>query len=179
MVTAIVVMTLIGVLLGGLLAAAVQLLHVEGNPMVEDIAAMLPGTNCGQCGFPGCQAAAEALVNQQSSPRCCPPGGSVLAQRIADKLGLELADEQGADEDDSRPLIARIDPWLCIGCGRCIKVCPTDAILGAVKQLHGVFPEACIGCRKCVDACNEHCIDMVPEALSLDNWVWPKPRVYS
>jgi len=171
MFTAVAVLTLLGISLGLLLGYADKIFAVEENPLVKEIESMLPGTHCGQCGFPGCGGAAQAIADGEAAVTCCPPGGRSLAQALADKLGVT------ADLSDmaSAPLLARIDESLCTGCCRCYRVCPTDAIMGANKQIHVVFAEACTGCNKCVDACPEDCISMQPEQETLDNWHWPKP----
>jgi electron transport complex protein RnfB len=75
------------------------------------------------------------------------------------------------------PKIARIEKELCVGCTRCFKVCPTNAIVGANKQLHVVMEKACIGCTKCAEECPEDCISMIPEPVTLNNWHWPKPEL--
>ncbi len=171
MVIAVAVLTLLGLTLGLLLGFADKVFAVDENPLVKEVESLLPGTHCGQCGFPGCAGAAQAMVDGKASVTCCPPGGRTLAQALAEKLGVE------ADLSDmaSEPMIASIEPSLCTGCCRCYRVCPTDAILGANKQIHAVFADACTGCGKCVAACPEECLHLHPEQQTLDNWHWPKP----
>ena len=60
------------------------------------------------------------------------------------------------------PAVAVIDEPNCIGCALCLKVCPTDAILGASKFLHVVLPADCTGCEKCLPVCPTDCISMQP-----------------
>lgn len=171
MIAAIFVMTLLGLLLGASLGYAAKLFHVEGNPMVEEITQLMPGTHCGQCGFAGCGAAAEAIVSGDAEVTCCPPGGKQLAETLANKLGVAV----DLDDLDAEPAYASINASLCTGCTRCYKVCPTDAIVGANKQIHVVLQAACTGCKGCQKICPENCIEMKPEAETLDNWHWPKP----
>ena len=159
MIAAILSLTLLGAALGVILGVANKFLQVEGNPLVEELITMMPGSNCGQCGFPGCSGAATAIADGTAAPTCCPPGGKSLAAAIAAKLGLtvDLSEE------------------LCIGCCRCSKVCPTDAIIGAAKQVHNVFREACTGCSSCVAKCPTDALVMKPVPVTLQHWVMPKP----
>ncbi|MFZ2268961.1 MAG: RnfABCDGE type electron transport complex subunit B [Azonexus sp.] len=172
MIAAILSLTLLGAAFGILLGIANKFLQVEGNPVVEELLALMPGSNCGQCGFPGCSGAAEAIVDGSAAPTCCPPGGKALAAAIAEKLGIEV-DLSGMT--DEGPKIALVAEELCIGCCRCSKVCPTDAILGAAKQIHNVLREACTGCSSCIEKCPTEALVMVPVPVTLQHWVMPKP----
>lgn len=172
MIAAVTTLTLMGLILGYGLAVAAKLFHVEADPVAEEIAELMPGTHCGQCGFAGCNAAADAIVTGEADLTCCPPGGKQLAETIAELLGVSI----DLDGMQSEPLYASIKADTCTGCTRCYKVCPTDAIIGATKQIHAVINAACTGCGSCVKACPEDCIDMVPEPVVLENWHWPKPR---
>jgi electron transport complex protein RnfB len=78
---------------------------------------------------------------------------------------------------DSGPQLAHVAEEICIGCCKCIKVCPTDAILGAAKQIHNVIREACTGCGACVDRCPTEAMTMMPMPITLQHWIWPKPMV--
>lgn len=167
-------LTVLGVVLGIALGIASRVFRVEGNPLVSEVETMMPGSNCGQCGFAGCAAAAAAIVAGEAVPTCCPPGGKGLAQALAGKLGLTLDLSGVADEG---PKLAVVFEEICIGCSRCIKVCPTDAILGAPKQIHSVLQEACTGCGGCLDRCPTEAVQMVPVPVTLPTWVWPKPAV--
>lgn len=169
-------LSVLGVVLGGLLSIAARLLRVEANPLVDELEAMLPGLQCGQCSFPGCRGAAEALANGQATVKLCPPGGTALAMKLAEKLHVEV-DLSG--DEEKHPLIAVIEEGGCIGCTKCIQVCPTDAIVGAAKQMHTVIPNACVGGAKCVVVCPTDCIAMVPvppAEVTLKTWHWPKPE---
>lgn len=128
MLAAVLSLTVLGAVLGVVLGVANRFLQVEGNPLVDEVLEMMPGSNCGQCGFPGCSGAASALVDGSAAATVCPPGGKALASALAAKLGLSL-DLSGMD--DSGPKLAAVAEELCIGCCRCAKVCPTDAIVGA------------------------------------------------
>lgn len=167
-------LTALGLGLGFMLGAAARYFKVEGDPLADEIEALLPGSQCGQCGYPGCRPAAEALVAGQASATLCPPGGKALAEQLAVKLNLDL--EMG-DVEDAEPLLARVDESTCIGCTRCFKVCPTDAIVGAPRQIHAIVADACTGCGKCVAVCPTECLQLHPVKVTLRNWRWPKPRL--
>lgn len=166
------VLTVLGLGLGWLLGLAAKVFAVtDGNPLAEQIEGLLPNSQCGQCGFPGCKPAAQAIADGDAPVTVCPPGGRALAETIADIMGIDI-NSIGAT---SEPLLARIDAALCTGCTRCYKACPTDAIVGATKQLHVVISAACTGCAKCAEACPEDCISLTPQTVSLSNWHWSKP----
>lgn len=172
MIAAILSLTVLGAVLGVLLGIANRFLKVEGNPIVEELTAMMPGSNCGQCGFPGCSGAAAAIAGGTAEPTCCPPGGKALASAIAAKLGLSLDLSAVADEG---PKVAVVAEELCIGCCRCARVCPTDAFVGAAKQIHNVLQDACTGCASCIEKCPTEALSMRPVPVTLQHWVMPKP----
>lgn len=145
---------------GYALGLAAIRLQVEGNPLVEQISELLPNGQCGQCGFPGCGQAAQAIAEGKAGPDCCPPGGNSLAQKIAALLGVSLEASVGKG-----PLLAAIDMSECDGCGRCFKKCPFDAIVGAPRQLHGVIADACTGCGLCSNVCPHGGINLYPDPL--------------
>lgn len=165
-------LTVLGIALGALLVAASHFLKVEGNPLTGEIERMLPGTQCGQCGYPGCSKAAEALVDGEAKVTLCPPGGRSLAAKLAAKLGVTLDLSSVAEKE---PMVAFVNEDLCIGCTRCFKRCPTDALVGANRQIHVVIADACTGCEKCMEACPTECISMKPIPTTLQTWHWPKP----
>ncbi len=171
---AIMTLTVLGLGLGFLLGMAARYFKVEQNPLVEEIEQLLPGSQCGQCGFPGCRPAAEALVDGRVGAGLCPPGGIVLAERLANRLSLEL-DHTGLETPG--PRIARVSESTCIGCARCFKACPTDAIVGAPKQIHAVISEACTACGKCVDVCPTECLTLHTVEVTLGSWRWQKPEL--
>lgn len=174
MIAAIASLSTLGLALGLLLGFAARRLKVEGNPLVAELEALLPGSQCGQCGFPGCTGAANALAEGSAPVTLCPPGGRDLVVILAAKLGVEV-DLSGVKENV--PMIAEVREDLCIGCTRCYKVCPTDAILGAAKQVHAVFREACTACGKCVDICPTEALLMTPVPATLQSWYWRKPEL--
>lgn len=172
MIAAIVSLSLLGLALGLVLGVADRIFAVEGNPFIAEIEAMMPGSQCGQCGYPGCAGAAKAVAEGLAPVTLCPPGGKALAQSLAARMGVSL---DMADVQDAGPQLATIAEELCIGCCRCLKTCPTDAIVGAAKQIHNVLREACTGCNNCIAKCPTEALSMKPVPVSLQHWVWPKP----
>ncbi|SEJ79590.1 electron transport complex protein RnfB [Pseudomonas linyingensis] len=165
-------LAVMGLLLGsGLGLAARKFAVSDDNPLLKEIEGLMPGSQCGQCGFPGCGPAASALVEGQAAVTCCPPGGVALAEKLAELLGVTLDAGQM-----SAPLLARIDAAQCTGCTRCYRACPTDAIVGASGQIHSVLRDACTGCARCQEACPEDCVALVTQAPTLDTWRWSKPQ---
>ena len=160
-----------GVILG---YAAIQF-KVEGNPIVDQIDAILPQTQCGQCGYPGCRPYAEAIAGGDLINKC-PPGGENTIQELADLLDVEPLplDEEHGEEKGKQVAYIREDE--CIGCTKCIQACPVDAILGAAKQMHTVIADECTGCDLCVEPCPVDCIDMLPVATTIRSWGWQKPE---
>lgn len=165
-------LTGLGLTLGWMLGYAARRLKVESNPVVESVEALLPGSQCGQCGYPGCGPAAEAMAEGRVPVTACPPGGRALAEELAGLLGVSV-DLSGVE--DKAPVVARIQESLCIGCTKCFKRCPTDAIVGGSKMIHAVFDDACTGCEKCFDVCPTECIEMVPVTPTQQTWYWPMP----
>ncbi|MEJ2692088.1 MAG: electron transport complex subunit RsxB [Candidatus Thiodiazotropha sp.] len=172
MLSAIFIVTALGLAMGALLGLASKYLAVEGNPLQGEIEELLPGSQCGQCGYPGCSPAAEAMANGEAPVTLCPPGGKALAEALAEKLGVSV---DLSTVEEKAPMIAFIHENLCIGCTKCFKRCPTDAVLGAPKQIHAVFADACTGCEKCFDVCPTECIEMREVKPTLQTWYWPEP----
>ena len=170
---AIAIMALGAVVLGAALGYASIKFKVEGDPLVEKIEAILPQTQCGQCGYPGCKPYAEAIANGEEINKC-PPGGVEGVQRLADLLGREV---KPLDAEEKPKQIAIIDENTCIGCTLCIQACPVDAIVGAAKQMHTIIAQQCTGCELCLPPCPVECIRMEPIAQNIDNWKWKYPVV--
>ena len=163
----------LGIALGLLLGLAARIFAVEEeNPLVKEIESMMPGSQCGQCGFPGCTAAATALVEGEAPINCCPPGGKALVEQLATLLGVDM-DSVG---EAPVPMVASINETNCTGCTKCYRACPTDAVVGANGQIHVILQSACTGCAKCAEACPEDCVSLAPESTTLDSWQWTKPQ---
>ena len=174
MLTALISLTILGALLGLILGVAAKVFRVEGNAMIAELNDILPGSQCGQCGFPGCNGAAQALAEGRAPVTLCPPGGRAVALALALKLGVD-ADMSGVQ--DAAPRVADVQEELCIGCTRCFKVCPTDAIMGAAQQIHSVFREACTACGKCEEICPTESIRLQPVPVTMHAWYWHKPKI--
>ncbi len=165
----------LSLLFGAVLGFAAIRFRVEGNPIVEQIDDLLPQTQCGQCGYPGCRPYAEAIAGGDAINKC-PPGGQATINALASLLDMpapSLDAEHGEASDVKKVAFIREDE--CIGCTKCIQACPMDAILGAAKHMHTVIADECTGCDLCVEPCPVDCIDMVPVQASLDTWTWTPP----
>jgi len=170
------VLALLGLALafGTLLGFASVRFRVEGNPIVEQIDKLLPQTQCGQCGFPGCKPYAEAIANGEAINKC-PPGGEATIQALAELLDVEAVPLDAEHGEEKGKMVAQIREDECIGCTKCIQACPVDAILGAAKQMHTVIASECTGCDLCVEPCPVDCIDMIPVPQTLRDWSWHSP----
>lgn len=177
MISALLVMSAIAVVLGAVLGYAAIKFRVEGNPLAEKIDAVLPQTQCGQCGFPGCKPYAEAIAAGEADINRCPPGGEEGIQKLAELLGVEPK-PFGEDSQPKPKSVAIIDENTCIGCTLCIQACPVDAIVGAAKQLHIIIAADCTGCELCLPPCPVDCIEMRQITENISNWKWKYP-VYS
>jgi len=163
---------LLGVAFGALLGFASVKFHVEGNPVSEQINSLLPQTQCGQCGYPGCKPYADAVAQGDEINKCV-PGGQSTVEAIADLLGV---DSKPLDAEEKPKQVAFIREDECIGCTKCIQACPMDAILGSAKHMHTVIVSECTGCDLCVEPCPVDCIEMRPIPVSLQTWKWDLPK---
>lgn len=175
MLSAIIAITALAAAFGLLLGYSAVRFKVEGDPVVDQIDALLPQTQCGQCTFPGCRPYAEAIATGKADINQCPPGGEATIQALADLLGREAKPLNPENGMESEKMVAVIDENVCIGCTLCIRACPVDAILGATKQMHTVIADECTGCKLCVEPCPVDCIRMEPVGETLETWRWPFP----
>ena len=160
---------------GAVLGFAAVRFKTEGNPIADQINDLLPQTQCGQCGYPGCRPYAEAIAGAGEAINKCPPGGEAGIQALAALLDMEAVPLDAEHGEEKVKAVAFIREAECIGCTKCIQACPVDAILGAAKQMHTVLPEACHACELCATECPTQAIAMKPVLPTLDTWHWPKP----
>ena len=138
--------------------------------LVRQIHAALPQTQCTRCGYPDCQAYAEAIGRGQAAINQCPPGGEEGVARLAAIIGQPPLSLNPANGLEGPRSVAVIDEAWCIGCTLCLPVCPTDAILGSNKMMHTVIEQHCTGCELCIAVCPVDCISL--ETVSGERTGW-------
>lgn len=174
----------LGVLFGGLLAYAAKRFAVEEDPRVETVCDLLPGANCGACGFAGCSSAAEKIVAGEVPVDSCIPGGKKVADTICEVLGIESVasegrkvaeihclgtkdvapdkfDYQGVKDCKAAMMYSggfKACTYGCLGLGTCVDVCPFEALSMGENGLPQVDTEKCVGCGVCAKACPRNVI---------------------
>lgn len=191
-VTAVIIMTGLGVVFATILATADRFLYVEEDPRLEEVEALLPGNNCGACGEPGCAAFAARLVKGELAPGGCTVSGEEALIQIANLLGVdvggdekqvarlkcaggeglagELADYAGISSCRAAVLVdggGRACTWGCLGLADCERVCTFDAIHMNWEGLPQVNVDACTACGDCVDVCPLDLFTLVPLSQQL------------
>ena len=177
-----------GALFGAGLAWASRKFAVESDSRIDEIEEILPGANCGGCGYPGCRGFAEAVVTAGAPVDGCPVGGSAVAAQVAEIMGVRLEDsgerlvalvrcggghaeaKQRAEYvgmDDCRAAVvvgggAKGCEYGCLGLASCVKACPFDAFAMGPNGLPIVDKAACTACGRCVVACPRDLIALVP-----------------
>ena len=171
-----------------------KLLHVEEDPRIEATNLMLPGTNCGACGFPGCAGLAEAIVDGSALPGKCTVMTEDEREALASFLGVDAGAEEkvvarlacagginvarnrahyeGIETCRGASLIAgggKACFWGCLGIGDCETVCDFDAIVMNEHELPVVIEDRCTACGDCVDACPKDLFSLHPVSHRL--WV--------
>jgi len=171
-----------------LLSVCYRFLSVKGDPKLDLFMSILPGANCGACGFAGCLGFAESLTREGAEPTGCLAGGSAVAARLAEAMGISMEAQaelvafvacragrkaakkkyiyDGVDNCQAASLLFGGDKecdYGCIGLGSCVRVCPFDAIGINEEGLAVVDREKCRSCRKCVKACPRQLISMAPK----------------
>lgn len=177
----------LGLLFGWVLTYASKKFAVEVDPRVEQLCRILPGTNCGGCGYPGCTAYAEAVVKGDVTPNRCAPGGLEVASKVAEILGLEAEEVipqvavvqckggreeaklrykyQGMEDCKAAQLVAggpKACIYGCLGLGTCVRACPFGALEMGHNGLPVVHEEKCTGCGLCTQACPRNIIRLIP-----------------
>jgi len=153
---ALVVVTLLGI--------AARRFAPAGNAVIDRVNALLPQTQCAQCGHPGCRPYAEAIVTENAPLNRCPPGGETTIVALAELLNRPVVDPDPNYGIRKPRMVAIIDESACIGCALCLQACPVDAILGAHRYMHTVLEKECTGCELCVTPCPVDCIRMTAGA---------------
>lgn len=192
MITALLVLCGVGLVMAALLAVGRKAFAVEVDKKLELLMDIMPGANCGGCGFPGCSGYAKALAEGSARPTACPPGGPTLAEDIGKILGIEvevaepmtalIACAGGNDASPKRSQYNGVKDckaahavaggpkacvYGCMGLGSCIDACAFDAIFTTSNGLVRVDPDKCTGCKKCVETCPRKIIKMVPQKASV------------
>ena len=170
------------------LSLAYKKFEVETDPNIEAIREVLPGANCGACGYPGCDGFAAAVAVGEAPTNGCPVGGAALVEDIAKILGVEAdaAEEvvakvlcqgdmekakdkyiyEGVKDCAAASLLAggpKTCDYGCMGFGDCVRVCQFDAIHINDKGIAVVDEDKCTACGLCVEACPKDLIEMVPK----------------
>ena len=133
---------------------------MSAETLVQRIDAVLPQTQCQRCGYADCYAYAQALAENSADLNQCPPGGDDTITALAQLLQRAAKPLNPTHGVYALRTVAVIDEAVCIGCTRCILVCPVDAILGATKLMHSVIASECTGCELCIPPCPVDCIVM-------------------
>jgi len=177
----------LGLAFGLMLAVAYRLLHVEEDPRLDQLESMLPGSNCGACGSPGCRAFAESVLAGTNPPAGCTVASPDAIEGIADYLGVDageavsrvarlhcaggasrarqLAAYEGVDSCRTAHLVGgggKACTWGCLGLADCEVACDFDAITMNADRLPVVNLDTCTACGDCVEACPRDLFELVP-----------------
>ena len=139
----------------------------SASQLVDCIDALLPQTQCGQCGYAGCRPYAEAVATGRAGINRCPPGGDDTVHELAALLGVAAVPVDPRCGATKPPAVAVINESLCIGCTLCVAACPVDAIVGSARLMHTVVGRDCTGCELCIPPCPVDCIAMLPTGMEL------------
>ncbi len=187
LVSSFVVLGGLGVIFGALLAVAAQRFAVEEDPRVETICDLLPGANCGACGFPGCVSFAEKVVSGEAPIDACIPGGKTVCDSVCEVIGAEASGDDvkkvvqvfclgtkgvahdkfeyhGVPDCKAAAMFSggfKACEYGCLGLGTCVEVCPFDAMHMGADGLPKVDVEKCTGCCVCAKACPREILRIV------------------
>ena len=192
MFTPILIFTILGFALGIVITFADNKLRVAEDTRIKEIASFLPGANCGACGFAGCAAFAEAIVNGKAKPSSCIPGGTSVSAKITKFLGISVTEnvvktakihcKGGIAEAKERAVYDGIADCFaavligngskeceygCLGFGNCVKICPLGAIFINKNGVAEVNDEKCAGCGMCISFCPRKLIDVSLESQKI------------
>jgi len=186
--SAMIILGALGLLFGVILALASKIFHVDKDPRVEQIEAILPGANCGACGAPGCAGFAEGVVEGKFDLSGCTVGGGDVARLVAEIMGTEAGEVikmmavvqcrgdkdncvdraiyQGVQDCHAAVLIdegAKGCEYGCLGLGTCVRACPFNALVMGKNGLPVVLESLCTGCGSCVKACPRGIMALIPD----------------
>lgn len=170
----IIALSLLGLLAGIILGYAASRFHNDNDsdPLIETIDNVLPQSQCAQCGYPGCRPYAEAIANGEAINKCI-SGGEPLMLKLAEIMAIEpqyIKSDTPATPPERH--IVYINESDCIGCTKCAKICPVDAIVGSNKLMHTVISDLCTGCDLCISPCPMDCIEKHAITITPSNWKW-------
>ncbi len=180
------VMCGVGAAAGVLLTIAAKIFYVPTDPKADEVREVLPGVNCGACGYVGCDEYAKAVASGEAGINLCVPGGSAVVGNIASIMGAANTTErkiqiarvrcqgncnratekyayQGINSCSAAAQLFdghKACPYGCLGHGDCVRACPFDAI-DIVNDIAVINEKKCKSCRKCVAACPKQLIEMV------------------
>ena len=138
--------------------------------LAEKIFTALPQTQCTRCGYPDCQAYAQAIAHDGTAINQCSPGGAEGIDRLSKITGQTVQPLNPENGIEGPRSVAFIDENWCIGCTLCVDACPTDAIVGSNKLMHTVIEPHCTGCELCLPVCPVDCIEL--ETITPDRTGW-------
>ena len=189
---AVLVLGALGLGFGLLLIVANKVFEMPSNPQRDEVRNALPGANCGGCGFAGCDALADAIIEGKAPISACPVGGAAVANEIAKILGIEAMPDQVRNiatvvcQGSSERCLNKFDyhgiqdcvaaslindgnracKYACLGLGTCVRACKFDAIhINERTGIAEVDPEKCQSCGACVRACPKHVLSLQPETV--------------
>ncbi len=186
-ITAMLVMACLGLVMSLFLGIAAKIFYVYVDPRVEEISDILPGANCGGCGYAGCSDYAEAIVKGEAPPNKCVAGGENVIEAVCAIMGVKATLEErkvtkifcrgdnekarrdfkylGAEDCYAAILLTGGDKsckYGCVGLGSCVKACPFGGITMGENGLPVINEDMCTGCGSCVEACPRNIPKLVP-----------------
>ncbi|CUR53640.1 Electron transport complex subunit RsxB [Serratia symbiotica] len=166
---AILILSIFGFLFGLILGYAAWKFKVIEDPISEKIDDILPQSQCGQCGYLGCRPYANAISKGEAINKCI-PGSTQVMLKLATLLNITPQPLNNKISSNMESHIAYINEINCIGCTKCIHICPVDAIVGAPKKMHTVISDLCTGCDLCIKICPTNCIKIKQMKNIHTNW---------